>query len=1339
MGLRIAIGAIIAVLLGGTGYFAQESHTTKNQLQKREIELSAEKDNTAKLNLRFKTIEQQMKGLQSRLDKEGTSAKTEIQEMSRQIAEKSASLDQEKAKIQGLEMTLKHIQTARDDERKMRAEAEEANKQNIGLAANRAEEIQRLETQAEKMSHLVAEKSASLEQEKAKIQNLEITLKQIQTARDDERKMRAEAEEANKQNIGLAANRAEEIQRLESQAEKMSHLVADQSADIKQQKAEIRNLKTTLDIINNSLNNERRMGAEAEKANKQNIEITSKRAEEMSHLVAEQSADIKQEKAKIQGLEMTLKHIQTARDDERKMRAEAEEANKQNIGLAANRAEEIQRLETQAEKMSHLVAEKSADIKQEKAKIQGLEMTLKHIQTARDDERKMRAEAEEANKQNIGLAANRAEEIQRLETQAEKMSHLVAEKSADIKQEKAKIQGLEMTLKHIQTARDDERKMRAEAEEANKQNIGLAANRAEEIQRLETQAEKMSHLVAEKSASLEQEKAKIQNLEITLKQIQTARDDERKMRADVEKSNKQNLGLAANRAEEIQRLESQAEKMSHLVADQSADIKQQKAEIRNLKTTLDIINNSLNNERRMGAEAEKANKQNIGLAANRAEEIQRLETQAEKMSHLVAEKSASLEQEKAKIQNLEITLKQIQTARDDERKMRADVEKSNKQNLGLAANRAEEIQRLESQAEKMSHLVADQSADIKQQKAEIRNLKTTLDIINNSLNNERRMGAEAEKANKQNIEITSKRAEEMSHLVAEQSADIKQQKAEIRNLKTTLDIINNSLNNERKMRAEAEKGNKQNIEIASKRAEEMSRLINEKSADIKQEKTEIRNLKSTLDILNSSLDNERKMRADVEKSNKQNLELAANRAEETKRLEKIRALLQAQVVKMRQLIAMKSTDIEQEKGKTQNLESALKRIHTTLETERKMRTEAEKASKQNIKLAGRRAEEIRRLEKARERLETQVGKMRKLIAEKTADIEQEKAKTQNLESALQQIQVALETERKTRVEIEKSHKRNLELARNRAEEMKRLEQTREILNTQVQEMSRLIAEKNTDIEQEKTKAQNLKLALEQIQKTLESERKARTKVEESNVQNAELARKRVEEINQLQKARELLKAQVQEMSQLIAEKTSVAELIKNKLDQTNLSLSETIKKHTLAIARSKILEKKAREEAERAQKLESDLNELNKKLKKQFVSLQQTKDLLRVTFVNSLLFDSGSARLREKGLEALLSVAEFLQKQKDKVIRVEGHTDNQPIKGNLLDRYPSNWELSSARAVSIVKFLESNNISPARMSATGHSFYRPVASNDTGDGRAKNRRTDILLSNRTPKAAATTP
>ena len=260
-------------------------------------------------------------------------------------------------------------------------------------------------------------------------------------------------------------------------------------------------------------------------------------------------------------------------------------------------------------------------------------------------------------------------------------------------------------------------------------------------------------------------------------------------------------------------------------------------------------------------------------------------------------------------------------------------------------------------------------------------------------------------------------------------------------------------------------------------------------------------------------------------------------------------------------------------------------------------------------------------------------------------------------------------------------------------------------------MGRLIAEKNSGIEQQKAKTQNIENALKM----------------------------RTEEMDLLAKAKELLGAQVQEMSQLIAEKTSVAELIKNKLNQTSLSLAETIKKHTLAIARSKILEQKAREEAERSQKLKSDLNQMNSKLKEQFITLRRTKDLLRVTIVNSLLFDSGSAEIKGKGTEALSRIAEFLQKQKDKMIRIEGHTDDQPIKGNLLARYPTNWELSAARAISVVKFLESKNIAPKRLTTIGHSFHRPEASNDTEEGRAKNRRIVILLSKPLLQAGVSTP
>ena len=614
-----------------------------------------------------------------------------------------------------------------------------------------------------------------------------------------------------------------------------------------------------------------------------------------------------------------------------------------------------------------------------------------------------------------------------------------------------------------------------------------------------------------------------------------------------------------------------------------------------------------------------------GLESRFANVSASAKTRMEELSKLVAEKNTAIEQDKAKIQSLDAALKQNQATLDNERKARA-----------------EEMKRHEVQANEMSKLIADKNTAIKLEKAKIRNLNVTLDILSGSLDNERKA-----------------RAEEMKRLEA--------------------------------------------------KTNEMSKLIADKNTAIKLGKAKIRNLNVTLDILNGSLDNERKARAAAEKSNKQNTELAAGRAEEIKRLE-------AKAKETSRLVSEKNAAIEQEKAKARKFEIALNQIQANLRSDQKTQSLVDKLSKQSLELAAAQVKEIKRLESVRGTLETQLQRMDKLIASA-----QKEAKKDDIAA-----------KPKTLSPTAKVKALNGELARKRAEEIARLHKTRALLKTQVQEMGQLIAEKNDGIAREKTKAQNLELALNQIRTALDNERKTRAKVEKTNARNAELARKRAEEIRNHTKARELQRAQIQEMSQLIAEKTSVAELIKNKLDQTNLSLSETIKKHTMAIARSKLLETKAREEAERAKRLEADLNELDAKLKKQTFNLEQTKDMLRVSIVNSLLFDSGSATLKENSFEALSNIAEFLQKQKGKMIRIEGHTDDRPIKSNLLDRYPSNWELSFARAVAIVKFLESKNISPARMSAIGHSFYRPVASNDTEDGRARNRRTVIMLGSPRP-------
>lgn len=114
-----------------------------------------------------------------------------------------------------------------------------------------------------------------------------------------------------------------------------------------------------------------------------------------------------------------------------------------------------------------------------------------------------------------------------------------------------------------------------------------------------------------------------------------------------------------------------------------------------------------------------------------------------------------------------------------------------------------------------------------------------------------------------------------------------------------------------------------------------------------------------------------------------------------------------------------------------------------------------------------------------------------------------------------------------------------------------------------------------------------------------------------------------------------------------------------------------------------------------------------------------------VSMQESLLFPSGSAEVNPKGKEALSKVAAVLNAGKDINIDIEGHTDSLPIH---TVKYADNWSLSTARATSIAHVLiDEYHVSPARLIASGRSQYDPVATNSTPEGRAKNRRTEIIL------------
>jgi len=193
----------------------------------------------------------------------------------------------------------------------------------------------------------------------------------------------------------------------------------------------------------------------------------------------------------------------------------------------------------------------------------------------------------------------------------------------------------------------------------------------------------------------------------------------------------------------------------------------------------------------------------------------------------------------------------------------------------------------------------------------------------------------------------------------------------------------------------------------------------------------------------------------------------------------------------------------------------------------------------------------------------------------------------------------------------------------------------------------------------------------------------------------------------------------------------------------NQSLSQTDKLSKALAAKSEDLDAKEKLLSDR----EKTLDEMRKIITKQDSITNRLNSILRnallgfnsdelsveikngkvyVSMSDKLLFKSGSSAVEDKGKDALKLLADVLDKNTDIDILVEGHTDNVPIKTSV---YKDNWDLSVARATSIVRILTNDyKIVPTRLTASGKGEFFPKADNETAEGRAKNRRTEIILS-----------
>lgn len=143
--------------------------------------------------------------------------------------------------------------------------------------------------------------------------------------------------------------------------------------------------------------------------------------------------------------------------------------------------------------------------------------------------------------------------------------------------------------------------------------------------------------------------------------------------------------------------------------------------------------------------------------------------------------------------------------------------------------------------------------------------------------------------------------------------------------------------------------------------------------------------------------------------------------------------------------------------------------------------------------------------------------------------------------------------------------------------------------------------------------------------------------------------------------------------------------------------------------------------------LKKDVNEviINEQLE-EMVDVEVTARGVTISAKGAILFPSGSAELKESALPMLSKFANIIG-EKEYNIAVEGHTDNEAISPSLARFYPSNWELSSARASSVVRYFIETGLPASRFRAVGYSDTEPIDSNDTPEGRASNRRIAIVF------------
>jgi chemotaxis protein MotB len=266
----------------------------------------------------------------------------------------------------------------------------------------------------------------------------------------------------------------------------------------------------------------------------------------------------------------------------------------------------------------------------------------------------------------------------------------------------------------------------------------------------------------------------------------------------------------------------------------------------------------------------------------------------------------------------------------------------------------------------------------------------------------------------------------------------------------------------------------------------------------------------------------------------------------------------------------------------------------------------------------------------------------------------------------------------------------------------------------------------TELEAAKKTSTQLQQQLAGLQQNLDQEAAQRKAAEQ---RAAELAKEReslAASSSELNSELGNVRGQITDLEQKLASGSASSQEEIAKLQKQASELEANAARIAAALEQERLAKE---EEIKRLTRTQEELSKsLQDEISKGNITIQQVRDRLTINMVDRVLFDSGQAQVKPAGIKVLKQVGDVLKTVTDKQIRIEGHTDNVPISSKLQDRFKTNWELSAARATTVVRYLiDQGGADRQYLSAVGYADTHPLASNDSEEGRSSNRRIEIVL------------